>query len=138
VRILWPASAAILAVACGTTPVPSSSARPIAADRVHAPEFTQAQPGLTLLVVTRDKGLRARACTAQLYVDGTLVADLRPSEQIRLFVEDGPHVVGVDAAGSACLGGANQTSVTVTRARPLLLRISAGHGEGMTIGPSPF
>ena len=118
--------------------MPSSSARPIPADRIHAPELTQAQPGLALLVVTRDKGLRARACSAQLYVDGTLVADLRPSEQIRLFVEEGRHEIGVDAAGTACLGGADQTSVAVTRARPLLLRISAGHGEGMTIEPSAF
>jgi hypothetical protein len=138
VRILWAAASATLAVACGTTPVPSSSATPIPADRIHAPDFTQARPGLALLVVTRDKGLRARACSARLYVDGTLVADLRPSEQIRLFVEEGSHVVGVDAAGSACLGGADQTSVSVTRARPLLLRISAGHGEGMTIEPSAF
>jgi hypothetical protein len=137
-RHLWAASAAMLAVACGTTPVPSTSAKPIPAGRIHAPDFTRAQQGLALLVVTRDKGLTALACMAKLYVDGTLVADLQPTEQIRLYVEEGQHIVGVDADGPVCFGGAHQTAVTVTRARPVLLRISSGHGEGMTIGPSAF
>jgi hypothetical protein len=137
-RHLWLAPVAIVAVACGTTPVPSSSAIPIPADRIHSPEHTRAQEGLALLVVTRDKGLRAKACDAQLFVDGTLVAELRPSEQIRLFVEEGQHIVGVNARGSICIGGANQTSVTVTRAKPVLLRVAAGHGKGMTLEPSPF
>jgi hypothetical protein len=137
-RPLWPAAAALLAVGCGTTPVPSSSAKPIPASRIHAPDFTEARQGLALLVVTRDKGLSSKACVAQLYVDGTLIADLRPSEQIRLYVDEGEHVVGVNAEGTLCFGGADQTPVTVTRARPVLLRVSAGHGAGMTIERSPF
>lgn len=129
--------AAILAVACNTTPVPSSSAVPIPAGRVHAPEYTKAQPGLALVVVTRDKGLKAKDCIARLYVDGTQVADLRPSEQIRLFVAEGQAIFGVSAY--RCFGGGtDQISVDVTRAKPVLLRISVGDGKGMTILPSPF
>jgi hypothetical protein len=135
-RLHWPAAAAILLAACGTTPVPSSSARPIPAGRIKAPEFTRAEEGFALVVVTRDKGLRAQACDARLHVDGTLVAELRPSEQIRLFLEEGQHLVGVSTEG--CLGGAYQTSIDASRAKPVLLRISAGHGDGITIEPSAF
>ena len=117
--------------------MPSSAAKPIPVERVYAKELTKAQEGFALLVVTRDKGLKAAACEAWLYVDGTLVADLRGSEQIRLFVQEGEHIVGVSAQG-ACFGGADQTTVEVTRARPVLLRIGAGHGEGITIEPSAF
>ena len=44
-----------------------------------------------MVVVTRDKSLTVIACTAHLHVDGTPVADLRPSEQIRLYLEEGKH-----------------------------------------------
>ena len=107
-------------------------------DRIYATEFAKAQPGYAFLVVTRDKGMRAKACTARIYIDGARVADLRPSEQIRLFVEEGEHVIGVSSEGSVCIGGTDQTSVAVTRAKPTLLHIEAGHGDGMTIEPSAF
>ena len=135
-RLGWLVGVAILSVACSTTPVPSSSAKPIPASRIRAPEFTHAEEGLALVVVTRDKSLTAIACTARLHVDGTLVADLRPSEQIRLFLEEGQHLVGVSTAD--CIGGSDQTSINVLRARPVLLRISAGHARGIKIGPSAF
>jgi hypothetical protein len=135
-KLGWLVGVAIWVVACSTTPVPSSSAKPVPGDRIKAPEFTHAREGLALVVVTRDKSLTAIACTAHLYVDGTLVADLRPSEQIRLFLEEGLHLVGVSTAG--CIGGADQTSIDVSRARPVLLRIAAGHARGITIQLSPF
>ena len=76
------------------------------------------------------------ACEARLYVDGDLIADLRASEQILLYVEEGAHLVGV--SGERCLGGADQASVEVTRAKPVLLRVSMGSGVGMKIAPSAF
>ena len=103
-RLAWLVGVAILVVACISSPVPSSYAKPIPAGRIRAPEFTQAQEGFALVVVTRDKSLTALACTAHLHVDGTLVADMRPGEQIRLFLEEGQHLVGVSAA--SCIGGA--------------------------------
>ncbi len=127
---------AIWLVACSTTPVPSSSAKPVPVDRIRAPDFLHAKEGLALVVVTRDKSLTVFACTAHLFIDGTLVADLRPSEQIRLFLEEGQHLAGVSTAG--CVGGSDQTSIYVSRARPVLLRIAAGPASGLTIQLSAF
>ena len=135
-RPYWLAGVAFLVVACISSPVPSSSAKPIPADRIRAPEFTHAQEGTALVVVTRDKGFTALACTAHLHIDGTLVADLRPSEQIRLFLEEGQHLVGVSASG--CIGGSDQISVDVSRAKPVLLRIAAVNGYDLTIELSAF
>jgi hypothetical protein len=135
-RLVWLFAVSILVVACVSSPVPSSSAKPIPAGRIRAPEFTQPQEGFALVVVTRDKGLTALACTAHLHIDGTLVADLRPSEQIRLFLEEGQHLVGVSAAG--CIGGADQSSINVSRARPVLLRIAAVNGYDLKIELSAF
>ena len=127
---------ATLAISCTTTPVPSSSAKPIPIDRVYSVQSTTPEEGRALLVVTRDKGWKAQACVARIYVDGELVADLKASEQIRLYVPEGPHLVGV--SGERCLGGADQASVDVTRAQPVLLRVSMGGGVGMKIEPSAF
>ena len=109
---------------------------PVPASRIHAVDFTHAQEGFAYIVVTRDQSLALLACTARLHVDGVLVADLRPGEQIRLFLEEGPHLVGVSAAG--CLGGADQVSIDASRARPVILRIAALHGYDLTIEQSAF
>lgn len=135
-RAGWLVGVAIWIVACSTTPVPSSSAKPVPVSRIRAPEFTHGREGLALVVVTRDKSLTVIACTAHLHVDGILVAELRPSEQIRLFLDEGQHLVGVRTAG--CMGGADQTTIDVSRARPVLLRISAGPTSGLDIQLSAF
>ena len=135
-RPYWLVGVAILVVACTSSPVSSSYAKPVPESRIRAPEYTRAQQGFALVVVTRDKGLAALACTAHLHVDGTLVADLRPREQIRLFLEEGQHLMGVSAAG--CIGGADQISINVSRAKPVLLRVAAVNGYDLTIEPSAF
>ena len=135
-RVGWLVGVAILVVGCTSSPVPSSYAKPIPAARIRAPEFTRAQEGFALVVVTRDKSLTALACTAHLHVDGILVADLRPSEQIRLFLEEGQHLVGVSAAG--CIGGADQITIDVSRAKPVLLRVAAVYGYDLAIELSAF
>ena len=135
-RVGWLVGVSIVVASCISSPVPSSYAKPIPAHRIRAPEFTQPQAGFALVVVTRDKSLTALACTAHLHIDGTLVADLRPSEQIRLFLDEGQHLVGVSASG--CLGGADQISIDVSRAKPVLLRIAAEYGYDLTIDLSAF
>ena len=135
-RRIWAVAAASLADAWGTTPVPSSSAKPIPLGRIYSPQPTAPEEGHALLVVTRHKGWKSQPCVARLYVDGLLTADLRASEQIRLYLEEGPHPVGV--SGERCLGGASRATVDFTRAKPVLLRVSAGSGADMKIEPSAF
>ena len=137
-RIAWLAAAAIWAAGCATTPVPSSSATPVPPERILAPDFTKPHQGLAMLVVTRDKGFLMSACEATVFVDGVKVAKLLQREQLRLFLEEGKHLVGVSADQGICLGGSDQQAIEVTRARPVLLRIAAGNGLGVKIQPSAF
>jgi hypothetical protein len=127
---------AVLAVGCISSPAATRAAIPFPVDRIRSPVYTHAEEGTALVVVTRDKGLAVLACTARLHVDGTLVADMRPREQIRLFLEEGQHLIGVSAAD--CIGGADQISVDVSRAKPVLLRIAAVNGYDLTIELSAF
>ena len=102
------------------------------------PDIVKPHEGLALLVVTRDKGFVMAACEATLFVDGIKVAKLLQGEQIRLFVEEGDHLVGASADAGICLGGSDQEPIKVTRAKPVLLRIAAGNGLGIQIEPSAF
>jgi len=123
---------------CATTPVPSSSATPVPPERILAAEFTKPHQGLAMLVVTRDKGFFIAKCEATVFVDGIKVAKILQREQLRLFVEEGEHLIGVSSDEGICLGGSDQKPVTVTRAKPTLLRIAAGNGFGVKIEPSAF
>jgi hypothetical protein len=137
-RVIGLAAAAGLLVACATTPVPSSGAKPVPPERVLAPELTKPHQGLAMLVVTRDRGFVMAACEANVFVDGLKVAKLLQAEQIRMFLEEGDHLIGVSADTGICLGGSDQESIKVTRAKPVLLRITAGNGLGIQIQPSAF
>ena len=137
-RVFLSAATALLLAACATTPVPSSSAKPVPPERILAPDFTRPHEGLALLVVTRDTGIKLKVCVAALFVDGVQVAKLMPKEQVRMFVEEGDHLVGVKVGGDFCFGGSDQQSFKVTRAKPVLLRIAAGSGLGIKIQPSAF
>jgi hypothetical protein len=137
-RAFWLAATAMVLVGCATTPVPSSSARPVPPERILAPEFTKPHQGFAMLVVTRDRGFLMSACEATVFVDGFKIAKLLQAEQIRLFIEEGDHLVGVSSDAGICLGGSDQKSITVTRSKPVLLRIAAGNGLGIQIEPSAF
>ena len=99
--------------------------------------MTDPRNGDAFLVVTRDEGLIAGECAASLYVDGTHVADLRNSEQVRVFVKVGKHLVGV-RANKGCFGGSDQVDVEVAQDQPTLLRIEVALPDGWKIRPSAF
>jgi hypothetical protein len=135
-RALWVAAIAVLAAACASTPVPSSNAIPVPEHRILVPEIAKPQEGHAYVVVTRDEGFLGEACAVALYVDGAHVADLRKSEQIRLFVKPGKHLLGVDAKG--CYRGSDQTSIDASQDKLTLLRIEVQLREGFRIKPSAF
>ena len=137
-KVFWLAATVLMLAGCATTPVPSSSATPVPPERILAADFTKPHQGLAMLVVTRDKGFFLKACEATFFVDGVKVAKLLQSEQLRLFVEDGDHLVGVTSDEGLCMGGSDQQEIKVSRSKPTLLRIAAGNGFGVKIEPSAF
>ena len=46
--------------------------------------------------------------------------------------------MGASSRTDYCFAGADQVEVAVTRAKPVLLRVSAGAGMGLVIEPSAF
>lgn len=137
-RSAWLAVTLVILAGCVSTTTPSSSATPVPPSRIFARDYTKPGEGLALLVVTRDAGMWGKACSTDVFIDGVKVADVQPTEQVRLFVEEGEHLVGVIARGSVCLAKSSQTTVNVTRAKPYLLRIRSKNGIGIAIEQSAF
>ena len=137
-RSAWLIPALLALAGCVTTTTPSSSATPVPPSRIFARDYTKPGEGLALLVVTRDAGLWSKTCSTDVYIDGVKVAEVQPTEQVRLFVEESEHLVGVIARGSVCLAKSDQITVNVTRAKPFLLRIRSSNGIGIRIEQSAF
>jgi hypothetical protein len=137
-RSAWFALTLLCLAGCVSTTTPSSSATPVPPSRIFARDYTKPGEGLAMLVVTRDAGMWSKTCDTDLFVDGVKVANIQPAEQVRLFVEEGEHLVGVIARGTVCLAKSSQTTVNATRAKPYLLRIRSANGLGITIEQSAF
>jgi hypothetical protein len=91
-----------------------------------APAFAQTAVANTLIVVTRDSGLANGGATARIFVDGREAANLRPSQQARIYLAAGEHIIGV-AQNSANVQAAAETVTTIERERRF--RISAEPGK---------
>lgn len=113
--------ASICFAGCATRPVSDSDAEP-----VIAPAFAQGDGANTVIVVTRDSGLANGGATARIFVDGREAANLRPSQQVRIYLAAGEHIVSV-GQNSANVQAAAETVTRIERERRF--RISAEPGK---------
>lgn len=113
--------AGCLAVAgCATYPVSDGDA-----EVVPTPGFGPSASASSEIIITRDSGLLGAAGTAHVLVDGKDAVTLRRSQQARLHVAAGDHVIAV-----ANIIGDVQTSVETVakpdRVRRFRVTVSAG------------
>jgi hypothetical protein len=123
---------------CATTPVSGNTAKSVPPDRLFASEMTTEAAGRSSLTVTRDSGMMGAACAAKFFLDGKHIADLKPKEQVRLYVVPGEYIAGVRSPGGICGGGTDQTSFAVKPDRSAALRIAWGQAGDLKIEPSAF
>lgn len=123
---------------CATTPVSGAAAKPVPPERLFDSEMTKEAVGRSSLTVVRDSGFMGAACAAKFFLDGKHIADLRPKEQVRLYVVPGEYLAGVRSPGGICGGGTDQTSFTVKPDRSAALRIAWGQAGDLKIEPSAF
>jgi hypothetical protein len=113
--------ASICFAGCATRPVSDRDA-----EHVMAPAFAQTDEANTVIVVTRDSGLANGGATARIFIDGREAASLRPSQQARIYLAAGEHIVGV-GQNSANVQAATGTVTRIERERRF--RISAEPGK---------
>ncbi len=92
---------ALLLAGCATSPVPVGQADQVPPDRLYGLQQDPDTPHGTVQI-TRDSGVNFSMCTVSAHVDGTKVADFKPSETASFYVSPGEHVLGVSTGGGIC------------------------------------
>ncbi|AMB86659.1 hypothetical protein AWM79_15640 [Pseudomonas agarici] len=87
-------AAIVLLAGCSSTPVETSSAKQVPAERIYA--YQAEVPGGAILVISRDKGFWASGgCFATLLIDGKKAARINTGEVVKFQVKPGRHIVGI-------------------------------------------
>jgi uncharacterized protein (DUF2345 family) len=106
---------------CATQPVADSDT-----EQVTAPAFMRTDAAETVIIITRDSGFANGGSNAHILIDGRDAIRLRPSQQVRLYVSAGDHLVAV-AQNDDNVQAAIET--VTSRERERRFRISADPGK---------
>ncbi len=112
-RVFVVGIASVVLLGCATAPVPSASPDVKPASSILDGSAVIPRPGAGAIVVTRDKGLAALACTFDVAIDGKAVAGLRAGEQVTLYADTGERILGVSVREGYCGKGLAQIAVQV-------------------------
>ena len=129
--------AGLLLNGCATTPVPTSEAADVPVARVLNGALLVRRADTGAVVVKRDAGIMASACTTRIFVDGMPIADIATGEKVTLHLTEGAHMLAGRANG-VCIGGLVETSVVVVKGRLSAVRISYGSSGEFSIQPTAF
>lgn len=100
-RIIIIAALCSLATGCATSPVASSQAKPVPAQRIFAFQ-DKTSKSTASIIVTRDSGFLGGGCFLAFSLDGVRAGRFDPGETASFHVEPGEHLLAVkpDAEGS--------------------------------------
>ncbi|MBI1976150.1 MAG: hypothetical protein HYS56_01415 [Candidatus Omnitrophica bacterium] len=138
-------ASAVFTSGCATTPVSYSEARPVPLKRVFAPQFLTERAETVKITVKRDSGFTGSACTFSVFLDGSLIAELRGGERVDLYVKPGDHVLSTRVKrnpfyplwGCGSLGTA-EVEVIVIVGQWKSYRIGLGQGGTLQFSPTAF
>ena len=93
-RILMVAAMAGVVMLAGcSTPVTSSDAKPVPADRIFGYQVKPQGVDFGTLVITRDTGFVGGGVAVTVSIDGKQAAALRTGERVTLYVPAGEHIL---------------------------------------------
>ena len=136
-RPLAAAAFIMLLAGCATTPVADMEAEPAPASAVLTGAYAQPRPGTGRVIVKRDRGFVASACSTRVFVDGQPVVDLSAGQIIVLHVPAGERFLAARANG-ICAGGLVEAKTTVAPGATVRYRISYGTNSEFTLQPTAF
>lgn len=122
---------------CATEPVSTADARPVPADRIHSAAYSKQAPDSGTVLIKRDSGMMAAACAVQVFINGSLIAELRTSEMLVLYMPPGEHIAGTRSSG-ICYSGNSEAPIVVKPRETRAYRLSIDAGGTSRIGPTAF
>lgn len=122
---------------CATQPIPTSQAKYVPDERIHDRTYLQPVAGSGLVTIKRDAGFGGSACNTSVYANGTLTAQLAPSEKIALHLPEGSHLISA-WPNNPCGGGMVEAEARVMMNKPLTFRIGYGSNGDFGLYPTAF
>lgn len=123
---------------CATTPIPTSSAQNVPAERVLNASLLKPKDGYGQVIVKRDEGAQYGLCNSRVFANGMPVAEISTGEKVTFYLPEGENIIGAMAAASLCGGGLVETKVLVVRSHPVTFRIGFGTNGDFFIQPTAF
>ena len=130
-------SAAFVLQGCASTPVTTASASLVPDHRIINKAMMTKGAGQSLLIVKRDSGFGASACSTRVFINGSPVADIRTSEKIAIYLKPGKYIIGALANG-ICTGGLVEESLSIVEGENLTYRIAYGSSGEFSLNPTAF
>lgn len=127
----------LFSAGCATVPVATAEARPVPQARILSDAFAKEDANTNEVVVKRDRGVNASACSSRVLVDGIAVADLYAGEKIALQLPLGDHIISARTSG-LCGGDLSEISVSVRKGNAIALRIGFGTNGELKIQHTAF
>lgn len=137
IRAVFVGLALIALGACATTPIPTGSAVHVPRDRILSLRMLEPAPGFGQVIVKRDDGFGASACSSRVFANGSAVADIRPGEKVVFYLPEGSQMLAARANG-ICTGGLVEAQAQISIHRPAVYRISYGSSGEFSIQPTAF
>ena len=119
---------------CATNNVSNSEAI-ITKDIINT-NLTKQDSDKTMVTIKRDSGFNGSACSFKVLIDRTHVANLRGSEKVVIFLNEGSYII-TSTANGLCGGGTASHEIEV-RKIPKTYRISSGQDGTIVVQPSSF
>jgi hypothetical protein len=94
-HLLFALTTGAVLTGCATQPIAPEKASAVAPTHVTAKHLAVRRPGTCELLVVRDVGLSGSGVAAELFVDKSAVATLKPGEKLTLWLTPGVHNFGV-------------------------------------------
>lgn len=134
-RIVISFAAAWLA-GCAASPIETSLANPIPAERILNAELTQPKAGTGSILFKRDWTLVGSGCELRLFVNGKAFADMQIAEKIQIYLPPGKYLVG--AKGKALCDVHTETEVLITEGKTEVYRVALGGYGEISLHPTAF
>lgn len=129
IKILFAVAAIVTLSACSTKPATSTGT-------LTPTLYSTATTDSGLITVTRDSGIVGAACAAKLSIDNKVVANLKPSDSVKLNVPSGRHILSFDTRGGLCPSVSDAVEVTLNKGDDKKYRIRADTNGNFQLLPT--
>ncbi|WP_343595373.1 hypothetical protein [Acinetobacter sp.] len=127
----------LLITGCAIKPVTNENAKNVPNKRILNSRYLIKDDSKVFVIIKRDQGYVGSACTTQILIDGSPVANLRMSEKIMIYLSPEQHIISSVPQG-ICGGGIVELQIDLTSKKTATFRVGFDGNATHKIQPTVF